>query len=249
MRRKIVAGNWKMNLLPNEAEQLFNSLVSNKNWPTDVEIVVFPPAIYLSRFVDYKDSKIQLGVQNFFPKENGAYTGELSIAQIKACGAKYALVGHSERRAIFGEHNEFLKEKVDAAMEHSVTPVFCCGEPLVIRESNREKEFVKSQLEEGIFHLSAEQIEKIIIAYEPVWAIGTGKTASVDQAEDMHKSIREWIADRYNSEIADNISILYGGSCSPENAQVLFACPNVDGGLIGGASLKADSFTKIIESI
>lgn len=248
MRKKIVAGNWKMNLLPSEAEDLFNSLLVKKDWPTDVEIIVLPPAIYLNAFVEYQDPKINLGAQNFFPRENGAYTGEISIAQVKACGVNYALVGHSERRAFFGEHNGFLKEKVDAAIEHQVTPIFCCGEPLEIRESNKEKEFVKNQLDEGIFHLKADQITKVVIAYEPVWAIGTGKTASVDQAEGMHRSIREWIADKYTTEIANCISILYGGSCTPDNAEELFACPNVDGGLIGGAALKVDSFTKIIEA-
>jgi triosephosphate isomerase len=249
MRKKIVAGNWKMNLLPEEAEHLFNSLLVKKDWPEDNEIIVFPPVIYINQFSEFKDQTIKLGVQNFFPRENGAYTGEVSISQVKACGAKYALIGHSERRAFFGEHEAFLKEKVDAAMNHDILPVFCCGEPLEIRENNNEKEFVKNQLVESLFHLDAQQILKVIIAYEPVWAIGTGKTASVEQAEDMHRSIRDWLVEKYSMETANEISILYGGSCSPENAKELFACPNVDGGLIGGASLKVESFTKIIEAV
>jgi triosephosphate isomerase len=248
MRKKIVAGNWKMNLFPEEAEQLFNSLIIKKDWPADVEIIVFPSIIYLSGFAEFKDLKIQLGAQNFFPRENGAYTGEISIEQVKVCGAKYTLIGHSERRAFFGEHEGFLKEKVDAAMANTVIPVFCCGEPLDIRESNKEKEFVKNQLFEGLFHLTSEQIIKVIIAYEPVWAIGTGKTASVEQAEEMHRSIRQWLSDQYSMDIANEISILYGGSCNSDNAKQLFACPNIDGGLIGGASLNIDSFTKIIEA-
>jgi triosephosphate isomerase len=237
-----------MNLLPEEAENLFNSLLVKNDWPEEVEIIVFPPVIYINQFKEFKDQKIQLGVQNFFPRENGAYTGEVSITQVKACGAKYALIGHSERRAFFGEHEGFLKEKVDAALLHDVAPVFCCGEPLEIRENNNEKEFVKNQLINSLFHLDESQISKVTIAYEPVWAIGTGKTASVEQAEDMHRSIRGWLVEKYSMEIANSISILYGGSCSPDNAKQLFSCPNVDGGLIGGASLKADSFTQIIEA-
>jgi|TARA_R110000737_G_scaffold164641_2_gene192320 triosephosphate isomerase len=248
MRKKIVAGNWKMNMLPEEAEKLFNSLLVKKDWPENVEIIVFPPVIYINQFSEFKDANIQLGVQNFFPRENGAFTGEISITQVKACGAKYALIGHSERRAFFGEHEAFLKEKIDAAMTHEILPIFCCGEPLEIRENNKEKEFVKNQLVQSLFHLNTQQISKVTIAYEPVWAIGTGKTATIEQAEDMHRSIREWLVEKYSMEIANEISILYGGSCTPDNAEKLFACPNVDGGLIGGASLKADLFTQIIES-
>lgn len=249
MRKKIVAGNWKMNLLKVEADQLFNSLIHNKFFPQDVDVIIFPPCIYLNKFADFKDPIIKLGVQNFFPKESGAFTGEISISQVKDCGAEYALIGHSERRALFGENEVFLKEKVDAALFHAICPIFCCGEPLDIRESNTEKAYVKSQLVKSLFHLNAEQIRKVAIAYEPIWAIGTGITASVEQAEDMHANIRNWLAEQYSIEVANEISILYGGSCSSENAEKLFSCPNVDGGLIGGASLKLESFTSIIKAL
>lgn len=244
----MVAANWKMNLLPAEAEELFNALLVQKEWPKDVQILVFPPAVYLQHFSQVKDDRISVGIQNFFPKEAGAYTGEISVTQAKSCGAEYALIGHSERRAYFGEHSDFLKTKVDAALEHDVHPIFCCGEPLDIREANQEKAFVKQQLIDSLFHLTREEILKTTIAYEPVWAIGTGKTASVAQAEDMHQSIRDWLTENYSIEIANQISILYGGSCSPENAAELFACPNVDGGLIGGASLNAEAFSNIIKA-
>lgn len=248
MRRKIVAGNWKMNLLSEDAEKLFNEILVHGEKPSNVQLMVFPPIVYLSRFGEVADASIQVGVQNFFQKENGAFTGEVSISQIKDLGAQSALIGHSERRAYFGEHADFLKEKVDAAIEHKLSFIYCCGEPLEVRESGTELDFVKKQLTDSLFHLSNEDILYATIAYEPVWAIGTGKTASNEQAEDMHANIRGWIADNYGMDIANKISILYGGSCNPENAKELFACPNVDGGLIGGASLKANSFMQIANS-
>lgn len=248
MRKRIVAGNWKMNLLPEEANELFNALIVKEDWPTDVQVMVFPPSIYLNQFDELRDHHVLLGAQNFFPKDKGAYTGELSITQAKACGADYLLIGHSERRAYFGEHETFLKEKVDSSIEAKSLFIFCCGEPLDIRESGKEKEYVLKQLEDSLFHLSNAEILSATIAYEPVWAIGTGKTASTQQAEEMHMSIRSWLADKYGIDIANKISILYGGSCSPDNAKELFACPNVDGGLIGGASLKIASFVQIAES-
>lgn len=249
MRKRIVAGNWKMNLLPEEAENLFNELIVKEDWPSHIQVIVFPPAVYLQRFHDLTDHEVLLGAQNFFPKENGAFTGELSVSQAKACGADYLLIGHSERRAYFGEHDAFLKEKVDASIAIKSPFIFCCGEPLDIRENNKELEFVKSQLDNSLFHLSATEILNAAIAYEPVWAIGTGKTATTQQAEAMHLSIRSWLTENYGMEVANKISILYGGSCSPENAKELFACPNVDGGLIGGASLKAESFIQIAEAL
>lgn len=249
MRKKIVAGNWKMNLLPEEADKLFNDLIAKTDWPSDVQVLIFPPSVYLKHFKASNDSSIQLGAQNFFPKEAGAYTGEISISQVKACGADYVLIGHSERRAYFGEHDSFLKDKVNASIAVQLPFVFCCGEPLSIRDSGKELDFVKAQLENALFHLSASDLLLATIAYEPVWAIGTGKTATTAQAEEMHRSIRQWITDKYGMDISNKISILYGGSCNPENAKELFACPNVDGGLIGGASLKADSFIQIIEAI
>lgn len=249
MRKRIVAGNWKMNLLPDEAETLFNALIVKEDWPTHVQVIVFPPAIYLQSFNDLRDHHVLLGAQNFFPKESGAYTGELSITQVKAAGADYLLIGHSERRAYFGEHEAFLKEKVDAAIAQKSPFIFCCGEPLDIREGKKELEFVKSQLEKSLFHLSPMEILNATIAYEPVWAIGTGRTATTDQAEAMHLSIRGWLTEKYGRDIANKISLLYGGSCTPENAKEIFACPNVDGGLIGGAALKSESFIQIAAAL
>ncbi|MFT7343509.1 MAG: triosephosphate isomerase [Lentimonas sp.] len=245
MRKHIVAGNWKMNLLPDEAEQLVDEILAKDNWPDNVQVIIFPPALYIQRLAQKASDRIIVGAQNFFQKDNGAFTGELSITQIKATGAKTVLIGHSERRAYFGEHESFLKEKVDAAIEHKMNFIFCCGEPLDIREAGQHEEFVKNQLEESLFHLDRTQILSASIAYEPVWAIGTGKTATSAQAEEMHSGIRSWLSDNYGIDVANQISILYGGSCSAANAEELFACSNVDGGLIGGASLDADSFNKI----
>ena len=191
---------------------------------------------------------MNVGLQNFYPAEKGAFTGEISVSQVKNIGATHVLVGHSERRAIFNENESFLKEKVDAALLHGLIPVFCCGEPLEIREANTELSYVKQQLIDSLFHLSAEEMMKCIVAYEPVWAIGTGKTATVEQAEAMHKAIRTWIAEQYGKEVSEEISILYGGSCNASNAKELFACENVDGGLIGGAALQVDTFITIAQA-
>lgn len=245
MRRKIVAGNWKMNLSTGEATALFMALNDLPKY--DVEVIVFPPLVYIQELSRARIALVHLGVQNFYPAESGAFTGEVSITQAKNVGASYALVGHSERRSIFGETSDLLREKVNACLLHDITPIVCCGEPLEIREANNELTYVKAQLEECLFHLSKEQIVKTVVAYEPVWAIGTGRTASSDQAEAMHKEIRSWIAEKYGSEVANAISILYGGSCNASNAKELFDCENVDGGLIGGASLDAGAFEAIIK--
>jgi triosephosphate isomerase len=247
MRKRIVAGNWKMNLLSEEANKLAKEIEQDASSVKDVEVMVFPPSLFVSD-VSRNTSVVKTGVQNFYPMESGAFTGEISIVQIKDVGASWALIGHSERRAIFGESEELLKEKVDAAIKHEIGVMFCCGEPLEIREIGEENVYVKKQLQDSLFHLTAEEIKKCVIAYEPVWAIGTGRTATSEQAEDMHREIRSWIAEVYGSETADQISILYGGSCNASNARELFACPNVDGGLIGGASLRADIFMAIVKS-
>jgi len=246
MRKKIVAANWKMNLNPVEANSLFDEVSQISN--SDVEILVFPSAIYLLGFNQKKSGNVKLGIQNFYPTDKGALTGEISISQAKECGAEYALVGHSERRALFGETHDFLKQKVDACLTHDLTPVFCCGEPLEIRQAHKHIAYVKNQIVTGLFHLDANEIVKCIVAYEPVWAIGTGLTASTKQAEEMQKEIRSWFSSNYGNDIAEKISILYGGSCNASNAKELFSCANVDGGLIGGASLKKESFEEIIES-
>jgi triosephosphate isomerase len=242
MREKIVAGNWKMNLTENEAISLVETISINR--VEGVTQIVFPPFIYLTTLLKL-NSPVLIGAQNFYPKEKGAFTGEVSISQLKSIGVTYVLVGHSERRTLFNESNEFLKEKVDAALNAGIKVVFCCGEPLEIRKENTHESFVNNQLEESLFHLTSEQLKDIIIAYEPIWAIGTGLTASSEQAEAMHLSIRKSLTDKYGAVSADAISILYGGSCNPSNAHELFTCPNVDGGLIGGASLKADEFHAI----
>ena len=248
MRKKIVAGNWKMNLVASEANSLFDSISENLTDELIPTIMVFPPSLFVSQLIQKGDAKIEIGVQNFYPKDKGAFTGEISVVQVQDLGLTQVLVGHSERRAYFNESASFLKDKVDAALAYNLGVVFCCGEPLEIREANNELSYVKSQLEESLFHLNETEIQKCIIAYEPVWAIGTGKTASIQQAEDMHKEIRKWLAERYSKELSESISILYGGSCNAENAKELFSCPNVDGGLIGGAALDSSTFLQIANS-
>jgi len=242
MRKHIVAGNWKMNLSEKEAINLAKEV--SEIHTENTEVIIFPPAIYIPTLVKL-NLNLKIGAQNFFPKDKGAYTGEISITQLKEAGVTFVLVGHSERRTILKEDNSFLKEKVNAALEHNLHVVFCCGEELAIREQGTENEFVKNQLVESLFHLTPEQIKNVTIAYEPIWAIGTGLTATSLQAEAMHLFIRETLTAQYSTEIANSISILYGGSCNPSNANELFACPNVDGGLIGGAALKCDDFNSI----
>lgn len=246
MRKRIVAGNWKMNLDWSEAKALADSI---KELEIDqIEVIIFPSSLYLTALALENDSNIKIGAQNAYPKPSGAYTGEQSFSQLKAIGVTHVLIGHSERREYFAESNAFLKEKVDACLELGLTPIFCCGEALAIRENKDEKSFVTNQIKESLFHLSAEEFSKCVLAYEPIWAIGTGLTASSEQAEEMHLCIREFIADKYGNQVAESISILYGGSCNEKNAKELFACENVDGGLIGGAALKSASFSQIIQA-
>ena len=191
---------------------------------------------------------IKLGAQNCYPKASGAYTGETSVDMLKSVGVEYVVIGHSERRGYFEESNEFLAAKVNIVLEGGLTPIFCCGESLDIREAGTHVDFVANQLKESLFHLSAEQFSNVVIAYEPIWAIGTGVTASPEQAQDMHKELRALIATQYGEKVADETTILYGGSVKPANAATLFACPDVDGGLVGGASLKPDAFIDIINA-
>lgn len=246
MPQKIVAGNWKMNLNADEALQLINE-IDQLEIPNDVEVMAFVPNIFAQMAVE-ESKKITVGVQNFYFEKKGAFTGEVSIDQIKSLGINIGLIGHSERRSIFAESNDILRKKVDAAVANNFNYIFCCGEPLKEREDGNHMVYVKNQLEESLFHLDAENMKGGIIAYEPVWAIGTGKTASAEQAEEMHSAIRLWLKEKYGNEIAESVSILYGGSCKPSNASELFACKNVDGGLIGGASLDAVSFGEIINA-
>lgn len=233
-----------MNLSQNEATALCKE-VNTMNIGSEIEVYIFPPMLYVN---DCKAlaSNIKVGAQNAYPKDSGAFTGEVSMWQLKEAGIEAVLIGHSERREYFNEDNAFLKQKLDAALTHGIKPFFCCGEPLEIRQNGSFLDYVKKQLEESVFHLSAEDFAKVVLAYEPIWAIGTGQTASTEQAEEMHAAIRSWIEERYGKEIAADSSILYGGSCNPGNAQALFACENVDGGLIGGASLKAADFSVLV---
>jgi len=253
MRKKIVAGNWKMNKDFNESCELIESIVSGINRSTLSEnqlVIIAPPFPFLSLSakITEETKHIFVAAQNCHSEEKGAYTGEVSASMIRSTGAKYVIIGHSERRNYFKESNEFLSKKVDSALKNELIPIFCCGEILSERESENHFSVIKQQLNESLFHLNEIEINNIIIAYEPVWAIGTGVTASPQQAQEMHLYIRNLIAEAYNLKIAKNISILYGGSCNAKNAKELFANPDVDGGLIGGASLISDDFINIVNS-
>lgn len=217
----------------------------------DVKVIFCVPFPYLVPIKNIigNNSRIAIGAQNCSEHESGAYTGEVSAAMLKSVGVPYVILGHSERRQYFGENGKLLAKKVDIALKHGLTPIFCCGEPLDVRESNGHEALVKQQVEESLFHLDAATVQKVVIAYEPVWAIGTGKTATAQQAQDMHAVIRKHIASKYSSSVADSISILYGGSVNAANAKELFACPDVDGGLVGGASLKSREFTEVIKGV
>lgn len=250
MRQKIVAGNWKMNKTVQEGIDLAKEVSSRVAALTpNCRIVLGTPFVHLTEVVkNVNADKISVAAQNCADKESGAYTGEVSAAMVKSTGAKYVILGHSERRAYYGETSAILKDKVDLALENNLLPIFCIGEVLSERESNQHFDVVKKQISEALFHLSDDQFKKIVLAYEPVWAIGTGKTASSEQAQEMHAFIRSLLVEKYGDAIADVIPILYGGSCNAGNAKELFANPDVDGGLIGGASLKADDFLAIINS-
>jgi triosephosphate isomerase len=246
MRKKIVAGNWKMNTTLQQGIELAKD-VNEKVSGSDVTVVLCTPFIHLQEVskVINKDA-LFLGAQNCADKASGAYTGEVSAEMVKSTGATHVILGHSERRAYYGETNEILAEKVKLALENKLTPIFCIGEVLEEREAGKHFDVVKSQLNEGVFNLSEDDFSKIVIAYEPVWAIGTGKTATPEQAQEIHKVIRDHIAAKYGQGIADSTSILYGGSCKPSNAAELFSNPDVDGGLIGGAALTAEDFMGIV---
>ena len=250
MRQKIVAGNWKMNKTLEEAQSLTSELMGMvaDEVKGNVTVVLCTPFPYLmATKSQLGSSKIQVGAQNCSEHEWGAYTGEVSTGMLKSIGIPYVIIGHSERRQYFGESAKLLAAKVDKALASSLTPIFCCGEPLEIREKGTHEALVKQQVEESLFHLSAEALQKVVIAYEPVWAIGTGKTATSQQAQDMHAVIRKHLAGKYGQAVADSISILYGGSVKADNAKELFTCPDVDGGLVGGASLKSREFVEIIK--
>ncbi len=250
MRKKIVAGNWKMNTTLNEGNDLARNVVSDaaKGLPEGVSIIVAPPLTHLMPLREILPPGIGLAAQNCASEDSGAFTGEVSAAMIATAGAEFVIIGHSERRSIFKETDAELNSKVKLALENKLSPIFCCGENLEEREKNIHTEVVKNQLEKGLQGVSKEDFRNIIIAYEPVWAIGTGKTASPEQAQEMHRFIRGLLAELYNAEIAEETVILYGGSCKPSNAAEIFSMEDVDGGLIGGASLKAGDFLAIARS-
>lgn len=251
MRQKIVAGNWKMNKTLEEANILASEIMGmvNDEVKGDVRVIFCVPFPYLLPIKNMlgNNPRISVGAQNCSEHESGAYTGEVSASILKSINIPYVILGHSERRQYFGEDGKLLAKKVDIALKHNLTPIFCCGEPLEVREKNQHEVLVKKQVEESLFHLDAASLQKVVIAYEPVWAIGTGKTATAQQAQDMHAVIRKHLAGKYGQNVADSISILYGGSVNAANAKELFACADVDGGLVGGASLKSREFTEVIK--
>ena len=251
MRKKIVAGNWKMNM--DLAEGLkFAEIIETyfKSKPPKAGVILCTPFIHLAGVSEIlKSGKVSLGAQNCASEPSGAYTGEVSSKMIKSTGAQYVIIGHSERRTWYHEDDELLNKKTLLAINTGLEVIFCCGEVLKERESGVHFEVVKKQLDEGLFTLSKEEFKKIVIAYEPVWAIGTGLTATPDQAQEMHKYIRGLVKGKYGTEIAEDLTIQYGGSCKPSNAAEIFSKPDVDGGLIGGASLKSEDFCAIVEAI
>lgn len=249
MRKNLVAGNWKMNTTVAEGVRLakeVNEAVAAAG-ELKCDVVVGVPFTHLTAVKAVIDiEKVGLSAENCANKEKGAYTGEVSAAMVASTGANYVILGHSERREYYNETPEILKEKVDLALANGLKVIFCCGESLELREAGTYEEFIKAELKDSLFHLSAEEFANIVIAYEPIWAIGTGKTATSDQAEEVHAFIRSFLAEKYGETVADDTTILYGGSCKPSNAPELFAKPNIDGGLIGGASLKAADFMGIV---
>lgn len=250
MRQQIVAGNWKMNLTLSEGIELAKAIKDQgQHIPRDVNTVIAPPFIHLSEISKIlEDSDIKMGAQNCASEEKGAYTGEVSASMIRSTGAWYVIIGHSERRSYYHEKDETILKKIKLAIKHDLIPIVCCGESLHDREHNKHFEIVNKQLTDSVFNLEPAAFSRIILAYEPVWAIGTGKTATPEEAQEMHSYIRSLVEDNYTQAAAQETSILYGGSCKPSNAQELFKQKDIDGGLIGGASLKANDFTDITKS-
>ncbi|HNS16454.1 MAG TPA: triose-phosphate isomerase [Bacteroidales bacterium] len=251
MRERIVAGNWKMNKTFQEAEELLSEIsdLLAEREEQDVRVIMCPSLVFLELAIDVSyEGQFVVGAQNVSEYENGAYTGEISSEMLRSMDVSYCIVGHSERRKYFNESDEMIKNKVDRLIQSNLSPIFCCGELLAEREETKHFDVVKNQLQKSLFHLSADEFRKVIIAYEPVWAIGTGVNATPAQAQEMHAHIRELIQKHYNKEIAQRTAIIYGGSCNAANARELFSNPDVDGGLIGGASLKAKEFVAIVAS-
>ncbi len=250
MRQKIVAGNWKMNKNAEETEDLINELIQKLPADSNAKVIIAPTFINLASAVDHTEfTDIEVAAQNMHQAEGGAFTGEISADMLKSVGVNIVIIGHSERRAYFHESDALLANKVETALKHDMKIIFCFGEELKDRSSNSHFNIVEGQLRDGLFNLPESAWENIILAYEPVWAIGTGETASPEQAQEMHEFIRETIRKQYGSNVAEDVSILYGGSVKPDNAKEIFSKPDVDGGLIGGAALKADDFVAIVNGI
>lgn len=250
MRKKIVAGNWKMHKNAEQTEDLLNDLIAKIPTEINAQVIVAPTFVNLASAVDHLEfTSINVAAQNMHQAESGAYTGEISADMLKSVGVNTVILGHSERRSIFHETDALIANKVDTALKHDMTVIFCFGEELKDRQSKNHFNIVENQLRDGLFHIQSKDWEKIVLAYEPVWAIGTGETASPEQAQEMHEFIRETVRKTFGSNVAEDISILYGGSVKPDNAKEIFSKPDVDGGLIGGAALNANDFVAIVNAI
>lgn len=252
MRKQIAAANWKMNLSLKQAEQLIDDLLATDHSLGNDQLAIFAvpfPYLLMAKDKLANKSNVFVAAQNCAATKNGAFTGEVSAEILDGIDIRYVIIGHSERREYYGETNKILTEKINRAFESNIKTIFCCGEPLSIREAGTQNSYVETQLKESLFHLSKEQVQNFIIAYEPIWAIGTGKTATSDQAQEMHAHIRSVIAAQYGNDIANTVSILYGGSVKGANAADIFSKPDVDGGLVGGASLVATEFAAIINGL
>lgn len=250
MRKKIVAGNWKMNNDLAQTETLISEIKTQWNKEPEARVIVAPAFTNLySAFKALRETPVEVAAQNMHQSDNGAFTGEVSAEMLKSIGVNTVIIGHSERRSIFGETDEVLAEKVNTALKNEMEVIFCVGEELEQRQQGKHFETVASQLEKGLFHIEKDAWKNIIIAYEPVWAIGTGETASPEQAQEMHAYIRKTLAQKFTEPVAESVSILYGGSVKPSNAKEIFAKEDVDGGLVGGASLKAEDFMAIVQAI
>lgn len=252
MRKQIAAANWKMNLTFQQAEKLLDDILDEEIKLADHQLTIFAvpyPYLLMTRSEVQEEKNYHVAAQNCHHKKSGAYTGEVSVEMLHSMSINYCVIGHSERREYNAESNAMLADKVNLCFENFITPIFCCGEPLTIREAGTQNDFVAAQLKESLFHLPASTIKNIIIAYEPIWAIGTGKTATTEQAQEIHRYLRSVIAGQYGDAVANEIPILYGGSVKASNAKELFSCPDVDGGLVGGASLVAADFVEIIKAL
>lgn len=251
MRKKVIAGNWKMNLSVNRSVELVEGIISGiSEIPANVDVIVCPSFVNLYPVIlAVKDSNIMVGAQNMYFEESGAFTGEVSVEMLKAVGCEYVILGHSERRTIFKESDDVINLKVKKALENEITPIFCIGETLEERESGITFDVIENQIKKGLMDINIDSSESLIIAYEPVWAIGTGRTATPEQAQEVHSFIRSKIADIFSDGIAEKIIIQYGGSVKPDNAESLLSKNDIDGALVGGASLKANDFIEIIKSV